>query len=114
MYEVKPEGRSASAQLKKYEDATGCTRGTEFTGISNIPVVGDIKMNLSPHGDGVIWYNFTLNGDHIDSPKVNTEMVNEAWRHWYLILWGAFGLNIGLPGPGQGPVPNPVPVPVVP
>jgi hypothetical protein len=106
-YEVKPQGNSAKKQLENYSEFFDPGPKLIETP-SDIPVVGDVKMNLTSPQDGVIWYDFGLNKKPRD---VNPEMVSEAQRDLFYLLLGWF-LWENMPdirsGPGLEPMPESV------
>ena len=70
VWEVKPLGTSASAQLTKYTKGTGLLRGFSLGKISNIPIVGKIKMNITFDSRGGAYYAFYLKGNRVTNAQL--------------------------------------------
>ena len=69
VWEVKPLGTSASAQISKYTNGTGLKKGFSLGNINNIRIFGNIKMNITFDGNGGAYYAFYLGGQRITNAQ---------------------------------------------
>ena len=70
VWEVKPLGTSASAQLAKYTSGTGLIRGFSLGKILNIPILGNIKMNITFNSSGGAFYAFYLRNNRVTNAQL--------------------------------------------
>ena len=87
VWEIKPIGTTAVNQPDKYLSAGGLSRGFDMDPVTEIPIVDNIKMQVTSSGNGVLHYSFYNDQGDVKSRDVKSAVSSKLF--WASVVFAA-------------------------